>query len=178
MRTDGMPDSEMREVPSSRSGRSGRAPRDAYEDALAMLDARPRSVADMRRRLARRGHRTDTIDATIGRLVSAGLLDDDAYARQFARTRLTAGRTAPSRVRLDLMRRGIDRTTAAAAVRDVLSEETVDVAAILDDLVRNRAALLADLDERSRRRRLYGYLVRRGFDADEIRRALARTTRG
>ncbi len=147
-------------------------PRDAYEDALRMLDVRARTLTDVRRRLARRGHRPDTIEAAVGRLMSAGLLDDDAYARQFARSRLTAGRTAPSRVRLDLMRRGVDRATAAAAVQDVLSEETVDVAAILEGLVRNRAALLADLDEHTRRRRLYSYLARRGFDADDIRRAL------
>jgi regulatory protein len=137
-----------------------------------MLDVRGRTVADMRRRLARHGHRSESIEATIVRLLRAGLLDDAGYARQFARTRLTAGRTAPSRVRLDLMRRGVDRATAADAVQDVLSEDTVDVAAILDDLVRNRAALLADLDERTRRRRLYGYLARRGFDADDIRKAL------
>lgn len=156
----------------TQTSHADRPPRDAYEDALRMLDVRARTLTDMRRRLARRGHCPDTIEATVARLMSAGLLDDDAYARQFARSRLTAGRTAPSRVRLDLMRRGVDRATAGAAVQDVLSEETVDVAAILEDLVRNRAALLSDLDERSRRRRLYSYLARRGFDADDILRAL------
>jgi regulatory protein len=160
-----------RAAPSRRAGARG-APRDAYEDALRMLDVRGRTLTDMRRRLARRGHRSDTIEATITRLVSAGLLDDATYARQFARARLAAGRTAPPRVRLELMRRGVDRATAAAAIEEVLSDETVDVAAILDALVRNRAALLADLDARTRQRRLFAYLARRGFDADDIRRAL------
>ncbi len=108
------------------------------------------------------------------RLVNVGLLDDGAYARQFARTRLAAGRTAPSRIQRELTRRGVDRQTATAALQDVVTEDAVDVAAILDDAVRRRAATLAKLDAATRRRRLYAYLARRGFDADDIQRALTR----
>jgi regulatory protein len=139
-----------------------------------MLERSSRTTAELRQRLARRRHPAPAIEATIGRLVDVGLLNDDAYGRQFARTRLAAGRTAPARVERELMRRGIDRQTAAAALQEVLSEDAIDVVAILDDTVRRRATTLAKLDASTRRRRLYAYLARRGFDPDEIRRALER----
>lgn len=139
-----------------------------------MLERRSRTTAELRQRLARRGHPSAAIDAAILRLANVGLLDNGAYARQFARTRLAAGRTAPSRVQRELTRRGVDRQTAAAALQDVVTEDAVDVAAILDDAVRRRAATLAKLDATTRRRRLYAYLARRGFNADDIQRALTR----
>lgn len=152
------------------------AVRDAREEALRLLEARPRTRADLRRRLLRRGHSSDEIDMVLERLAGAGLVDDSAYGRQFARSRLEAARTAPARIERDLVQRGLDRRTAATAVQDVLADEPVDMAAIVDTVVQRRAVLLAGLDERTRRRRLYAYLARRGFDADDIRRALRALT--
>jgi len=143
-----------------------------------MLDVRARTTTELRQRLARRGYEATEIDNTIERLLAVGLLDDTAYARQFTRARLGAGRAAPSRVHYDLLRRGVDRRTASAAVQDVLAEGSVDTTAILDDLVRRRAGTLARLDDATRRRRLHAYLARRGFDSDDIRGALARVLAG
>ena len=131
-------------------------------------------MAELRQRLARHRHPPAAIEATIQRLLNVGLLDDGAYARQFGRSRLAAGRTAPARVERELVQRGVDRQTAAAALQDVLTEDAVDVETLLDETLRHRAKALAKLDTGTRRRRLYAYLARRGFNPDEIRRALER----
>ncbi len=162
----------LRQTAGIGSGR--KLPVDCYEDALRMLERRSRTAAELRQRLGRRGHAPAAVDATIARLATVGLLDDEAYARQFARTRLAAGRAAPSRLERELVRRGLDRQTAAAALQDVLTEDAVDVAAILDEAVRRRMAMLAKLDAATRRRRLFAYLARRGFDAADIRSAIER----
>ena len=147
---------------------------DAYERALGMLERRARTASELRRGLARAGHASVEIDATVDRLGAAGLLDDVAYANHFARTRLAAGRTAPARVREDLVRRGVDRRTAAAAVETVVAEDEVDLAAILDEVASRRAASMARYDDATRRRRLYSYLARRGYESEAIRGALER----
>jgi regulatory protein len=171
MERPGQPD-----VPRQQAGAPRRAQRavDAYEDALRMLDRRSRTVSELRQRLARHRHAPSAIEATLQRLVNVGLLDDDAYARQFVRSRLAAGRTAPARVQRELVHRGVDRQTAETALQDVVTEDAVEVETIIDDAVRRRAPSLAKLDAGTRRRRLYAYLARRGFNPDEIRRALER----
>jgi regulatory protein len=139
-----------------------------------MLDVRSRTTKEMRQRLARRGYDAAAIDGAVERLLAVGLLDDVAYARQYTRGRLAAGEAAPSRVQHDLVRRGLERETAVAVVRDVMAEEQVDLTVVLDDLVRRRARTLARFDDATRRRRLYAYLARRGFETEAIRGALAR----
>jgi regulatory protein len=139
-----------------------------------MLDVRARTTTELRRRLARRGHASADIDRTIERLLAVGLLDDAAYAAQFTRVKLAGGGAAPARVRQDLVQRGLDRGTAAAAVRRVITEDGVDMASVLDDLACRRARTLARFDDATRRRRLYAYLARRGFEPEDIRHALER----
>ena len=57
----------------------------AYERALTMLAARGYATAELRRRLVRRGFAATDIEAVVGRLTAAGLLDDAAYARHLTR---------------------------------------------------------------------------------------------
>jgi len=145
---------------------------DTYERALAMLDRRSYASAELRRRLAQRGHPPAAIDAAVARLVAAGLLDDVAYARQFTRAKLTDGGMAPLRVRRELARRGVDRAVVDAALADVVSEEGIDRVATLEHLARRRLGALTACDDRTRRRRLAAYLARRGYATDEIIRTV------
>jgi len=139
-----------------------------------MLGARAYATRELRQRLVRRGFPEPDVDAAIARLTAAGLLDDAAYARHLTRSRIVGGRAAPRRVRLELARRGVDRATADAAVDAVVEDEAVDPAAALEALARRRAVTLARLDPATRRRRLYAYLARRGYDADDIQAVLRR----
>jgi regulatory protein len=72
----------------------------------------------------------------------------------------------------------VARDTASSAVEEVWEEEEVDQAGAAIQLARKRAASLGGLDPLARRRRLYGFLARRGYEADEIRAALAVVLRG
>jgi regulatory protein len=111
------------------------------------------------------------------RLTRLGYIDDAAFARQFARARLLAGGQSRYRIRAELLRRGIDRSLADSAIEDTLTDESVDEGAILERVAEKKARSLAKLDPLTRRRRLYGFLARRGFESDEIRAVLERIAR-
>ncbi len=144
----------------------------AHTRALGLLAGRAFSVEELRRRLARHGHDAAEIDSEMERLVQVGLIDDHAFARQFARSRLASGGTAPRRIRQELARRGVQRGIADAAVEDVLTDEAIDLTASIEQLARRRAGALAQLDPHVQRRRLYAYLARRGYDPDAVARAV------
>ena len=144
----------------------------AYDRALDLLAFRPRSATELRRRLVQKGVEAPRAEAAVARLVEQGVVDDRAYAVAVARSKALGAGASRRRVGQELARRGVDREVADAAVEEVWREEEVDQTEAVERLARKRLTALRGLDAPTRRRRLYAFLARRGYDADEIRRAM------
>lgn len=147
-----------------------------YDRALRMLASRARARAELRRLLLRKGEPAEYVDAALERLVAARLLDDEAFARQFTRSR-SAGRGASRRrIQQELDRRGVARATADGAIAAVYEEEQIDEGDVAVQAARKRLRSLSGLDPAVRNRRLFAFLARRGYDSADIRRAIAAVT--
>jgi regulatory protein len=72
------------------------------------------------------------------------------------------------RLQQELSRRGVDSKMATAAIADVLEEESVDERALLEAAARKKLAVLRGQEPDAVRKRLYGYLARRGYDSADI----------
>lgn len=145
----------------------------AYDKGLDLLAFRARSATELRRRLVQKGIEAPRAEEAVRRLVANGLVDDRAYAETVVRSKALGGGASKRRVSQELARRGVDRETADAAVARVWQEESVDQTSAAESLARKRLGSLRGLDAPTRRRRLYAFLARRGYDADEIRKAIA-----
>ncbi len=145
-----------------------------YDRALALLARRAFSTEELRRRLAQPGGGATpaAIEAVVARLTAVGLLDDAALATVVARTKLLGAGVSTRRLRAELARRRVDRAVADRAIQEVVADEAIDMTAQLDAVARKKLRSLAGLDPGVRRRRAFGFLARRGYDADEIRRTL------
>ena len=138
----------------------------AYLDALKMLARRELSEAQVRQRLARRGHPSDDIENAIARLREERAIDDTRVAESIARTQTALKKRGKLRVRRQIESAGIAGATAKRAVDDVCS--SIDDAALLE------ASLLKRLHGRERIaddrefQRLYRYLIGQGFDPDQV----------
>jgi regulatory protein len=126
----------------------------------------------MRRKLQRKDFLAEDIDAVIDRLTGSGLLNDSAFALQYARTKLTMGSASKRRIRQALAKKGIPVSLADSAVDQVIADEAVDMEAILERVARKKLLTLSGLEKRVIQRRLFGFLARRGYDLDEIRRVM------
>jgi regulatory protein len=145
-----------------------------YDRAAGMLAARGRASAELRRLLVQKGEDPVAVDAAIERLREQGFLDDEAFARQFARSRVAGRGMARRRVADELRRRGVDRQVAGDAIEAVFQEEAVDERSALADVAERRLRLMARLDVATQRRRLFAYLSRRGYDSEDIRAVISR----
>ena len=145
-----------------------------YDRALNMLAFRARSSAELRRQLLRKGEPEQFVDAAVQRLDAVGLLDDGEYARQYARSKVVGAGFSRRRLQHELRKRGVAREVAERAIGDVFEDETVDEEALIQDAARKKLKTLAKLDPETRRRRLYAFLARRGYEPDDVRRAMAR----
>ncbi len=129
----------------------------AHESALRLLAYRPRSEAEIRQRLARRGLPPQVVQETIARLRDQGLLSDAAFARFWVETR---DQTSPRGRRLlwqELSAKGIEREVARQAIAPVAEEDAALRAA------QRKARHLQSQDYSTFRRRLGDFLLRRGF---------------
>lgn len=151
----------------SRAGDEAAVPRpDAWEIALKLLAMRALSREELRRRLARRGVPPEQISATLAKLTAARYLDDGEYARAWARSRAHRRSLGPTRLAQELRAKGIAERDIAGAVQEVYAErgarEVAEAAAM------RRLPALQGLSPEVARRRLAGYLSRRGFAAEII----------
>lgn len=151
---------------------SPRPKRSTYERALDMLEARARGADELRRLLVRKGESPAEVDETIARLTRAGLLDDAAYARQLARSKALGAGMSRRRIQQELTRRGVARDVSTEAIDDVFEDEVVDEGTLIERAAAKKLRTLSRLDPATQRRRLYAFLARRGFDADDIQRVL------
>jgi len=145
-----------------------------YDRALNLLATQARSRRDLRRRLLQKGEPEARVDAALDRLATAGLLNDDAFARQFTRSRVLGRGASKRRVRDELYKRGVSGSAASEAIAEVFEDEQVDEGALVESAARKKLRTLGGLDAPTRRRRLYAFLARRGYDGELIRAALAR----
>jgi len=143
-----------------------------YDRALNMIALRARASTELRRLLIRKGEAPEFVDAAIERLSRAGFLDDASFAKQFARSKAVGAGLSRRRVQQELVRRGVARDVAEAAIAEVFDEEHVDEQGTLERVARKKMKSLERLDVVVQRRRLYAYLARRGYDSDDISRTL------
>jgi regulatory protein len=138
----------------------------AYRTALRSIERRSFARADLGRRLLRKGHAHEAVEAALARAAEHGLLDDTAFAVNYVETRSTRGR-GPLRLTRDLLAMGVERgivdRAVAAHLRDSEGNGDVPLA-----LASKRAAQLRDLPRHVKRRRVLAYLARRGFSGREV----------
>jgi regulatory protein len=159
--------------PSSNPTAGPRAPkRSTYDRALDMLEARSRGVAELRRLLIKKGEPEADVDAAIMRLKSSGILDDANFARQLTRSKAIGAGLSRRRIGQELARRGVSREISDEAIEAVFDEEGIDEAESIDRVARKKLRMLTKVDDATRRRRLYAFLARRGYDNDDIARVL------
>jgi len=142
------------------------------EAAARFLEARSRSVAEVRRRLTGAGYRPDLVDGAIGRMTELGMLDDEAFARAWVESRDRARPRGERAIREELRQKGIDREIIDLVLeeRQGSSGETApDLVAAERLLARHARALARVVDPRQRRQRAYALLARNGFDPDVCR---------
>ncbi len=158
-------------------------PQVVLEAAGRFLEARSRSVGEVRRRLGTAGYRPDLVEGAIAKLIEFGVLDDEAFARAWVESRDRARPRGERAIREELRIKGIDRGVAdlvLAERRDAAAAPDADGMSVTPDrvaaerlLAKHRRALERVADPRQRRQRAYALLARNGFDPETCREVAA-----
>jgi len=131
--------------------------------ALRYIKIRPRSITELKEKLADKGFSSIEIDAVIHDLIASGLLDDRAFTKSWINYRL-ARPFGFRRIIQELKLKGIDQELIDQAMAEI--NENYSPEAIALDLAQRRWQRLPDIDVQKKKKRVLDFLLRRGFEVD------------
>jgi regulatory protein len=137
--------------------------------ALCLLKFRPRSEYELSQRLKRRGFLESNIKETLLFLKEKGLVNDLEFARIWVESRIKRN-LGISRIKQELKIKGIDKDIIRQVIASVglrYNEEER-----LKELIHRRWERLKHVEPQKAKRRLFLYLLRRGFSSNMIQEAI------
>ena len=140
----------------------------AYQKALKFISYRHRSEVEIRRNLTTHKYPQEVIDVAIERLQNNGLVDDTQFAQNWVDNRNEFRPRSKKALEMELRTHGVNLETIHQAV-DGLDEDELAYQAGL-----KQSRKYSELDWDSFRRKLTGFLARRGFNYETIAPVIGR----
>lgn len=141
------------------------------DTALRLLSRREHSAAELKYKLARRGHEDEQAERIVERLAEAGWQSDERYAEMLVRNRIGQG-YGPLRIHAELEAARVD----GAAIRAALDGAEVDwverACAVHAHRFKSVPQAVSEWQKQ------YRFLAGRGFEPEQIRAALKQSGPG
>jgi regulatory protein len=131
--------------------------------AIGYIEYRPRSIAETRQHLQKKEYPDDVIERVVQRLAEVELLNDAAFARYRVEQRETFKPRSKMALQMELRKKGIERALIETAVAEV------DELAAATQAAQAKARRYHSLPQQEFRKKLGGFLQRRGFGYDIVR---------
>lgn len=142
----------------------------ARDYAFLLLKFRLRSEQELYERLKRKKFAEPVIKETLSFLKERGFLDDNLFAKNWIESRLKKPLSI-RKIRQELKLKGVAREIIDNQISSIgrdYSEED-----IVRGIIRRKLARMKGIEPQIARRRLYAYLVRRGFSAEAVVEAIS-----
>ena len=137
--------------------------------SMHALTRRGMSRWELEKTLLSRELDQDVVDAELDRLEGVGLLDDAELAETFVRTQHDRKGLGRGAITAELRRRHIDQEHIDAALEQVDDDDEQTRAT---ELAVKRAGQLSSYDVETAKRRLHGFLSRKGYSSAVVRTAI------
>lgn len=123
------------------------------------------SKSQMARQLEREGFRERTIETIIAELIQSGHIRDRLYAEKWVQRRQKSNPRGRTVLKQELIDKGVDRETAEQVLAEVKTEDEKRLAL---QIAQKQSKKYKNLSTQVAKRRLHGFLARRGFESETI----------
>ncbi len=134
----------------------------AVQQAMIFLSYRARSESEIRQNLRKHEIPEEVIEQTLNRLRQDGLANDGQFAQAWVENRSTFRPRSRRMMALELKQKGLNEEAVTSAV------EEVDDEALAYEAAQRRTPRMKDLEWIEFRKKLSGFLARRGFSYSVI----------
>lgn len=148
--------------------------KDAKQAVYRSLKYRPRSESELRKKLREKSFRAPVIEQALEYFKMTGLVNDRQFSLGWVRSRLNKP-MGPQRIKQELKHKGVDDDLICSALKEAADQYEESDA--VRTLINKRKNKYIGLDKFTVRRRLFGYLSRRGFQTETIIKELKQEIR-
>lgn len=142
----------------------------ARNNAYALLRQRPRSEYEIRSRLKLKGYDGPVIEEIVSLLKNTGDIDDRRFALIWMESRMHMNPVGDVVLKYELKGKGISDTI----IEDVINAKAgkYDEYEAAFNMAKERFERFKKLDRKKAMKRVYDFLLRRGFAYDNVRRII------
>jgi regulatory protein len=141
----------------------------AYQKSINYISYQPRTEQEVRQKLESNSYSNEIIDITVGKLLSIGLIDDQKFAKDWVDNRFEFRPRSKRALFYELRRRGIPTDYIEAATEDV------DDSVMAFKAASKQAHKYRTCDWKEFRKKMLGFLSRRGFNYEICAHTIKRT---
>lgn len=162
-------DSSAHDDDASPRGKLNRREVRAENVSMHALTRRGMSRWELEKTLLSRELDAEVVEAELDRLAAVGLIDDAALAETFVRTQHERKGLGRAAITAELRRRHVDQELINAALEQIADDDEQTRA---NELAAKRAGQLSSYDLETAKRRLHGFLSRKGYSSAVVRTAI------
>ena len=135
--------------------------------AMHLLERMDRTEAELYTKLKRDLYPEDIIEIAMQYVKSFGYIGDKGYARRFVESR--QGSKSKLEIKMSLLQKGISKEIVSEVLEAYYDgqDESMAIQRLLD-----KKRFSAETATEEGKRKIYGYLMRKGFSYEEIRRVI------
>lgn len=142
----------------------------ARNNAYALLRQRPRSEHEIRERLKLKGYSDAVTEEIIELLKKAGDIDDARFAGLWVESRMSMNPAGDVVLKHELRAKGVSDTIIEATLTE--KADKYDEYEVAFSMAKERFERFKKLDRPKAMKRVYDFLLRRGFKYDTVRRII------
>lgn len=135
--------------------------RQGYLYAVRLLTASKKSEREIAKRLADKGYPLETVQDIVNELKTQKILSDQKLTQEMLQASLFEKRYGPKRIYYNLRKKGVSSLEAQKVVEAYPKSAEREAA---EELAQARWKKLAKVESRKRKKRLFDFLINRGFN--------------
>ncbi|WP_231681954.1 regulatory protein RecX [Phosphitispora fastidiosa] len=138
----------------------------AKDDALNYISYRPRSAWEVRKKLFEKGYESEIVSEVIGFLEEYRFIDDLEFSRMWLRSRTRDKPSGRRKISHELFQKGISRDIIEECLAGYSPEQEEEIACLLAEKKISQKGFEL--------KKIEGFLLRRGFDYNIVRKVLSK----
>lgn len=139
-----------------------------WQKALKYMNYKQRSTEELRRYLLKENYSIEQIDFTLEKMIEKELINDQLYAERFVKQRMNYYPKGKKMLKIELQQKGISDEIINQSLESIDYELEYSLAC---NILEKKPSLTKDKNKNNRRR-IAGFLERRGFSYDVINKVL------
>ena len=140
---------------------------EVFNYGLRALGRRNHTFNELSAKAKQKGYEEADIKPALRRLVDRGLIDEYGFALSFYREKLNHGGWGPEKIRAALLKKGVAGELIDQAQEQIVQD--VDWLALMRrQVAKKRSRFLKEPDISRRRKKMFDYLVRKGYNRENI----------